>query len=404
MKRIIALMLAAVTCLVLLCACKKTETPPPITSDDTQNKEQNKEKEEDKVEKVYVDYSEKHRVNLYDIKDKITVNGRCTFDEETGIRVAWPNSGIELAGWFEGSVKLYFSNAAFLPVDFYVVIDGDYQNAKNITLAPTLAYATLGNLEKGYHTIGLYKVSGAQQDNICLNAIEYKGKLDEELLPKSIEIEVIGDSISCGTGLVSPNYDNDAYYSYGAILSRNLNAHLSIVAVPGWGLACGVKSFDNLIPKIYDLTCHFTKTGEKWDFANHNVDAVILNLGTNDYLQYANGDRTDLHKAFNDFLDTIRGNYPDARIYLAYGMMNKAFTEDFKRLVSERGDDKITVVDVAGNSAGIGGHPDADAHVKYAKQFEDILRKDFGIEDRAGEIGKVIREKTKLVTTVAPKE
>lgn len=404
MKRITALLLLLTMTLALLCSCtKKEQTLPPPPSTDTTEDGANS-KQEDKVQKIYVDYEEKHRVDLFDIKDKIKINGRCTSDKESGIRVAWPNSGIEFAGWFEGNIRLYFSNAAYLPVDFYVVIDGDYENAKNLTLSPTLSYASLGNLQRGYHTIGLYKVSGAQADNICLTAIEYKGKLDEEPLKKSMSIEIIGDSISCGTGLVSPNYDNDAYYSYGAMLSRSLNADLSIVAVPGWGLACGVKSFDNLIPKIYDLTCHFTHTGEKWDFANNQVDAVIFNLGTNDYLQYANADRTDLHKAFRDFFDTLRECYPEARIYVAYGMMNRVFKDDFKMLVEERNDDKITIVDVPANGAGIGGHPDAEAHVKYARQFEEILRKDFGITDRAGEIGKIIREKTKLVTTVAPEK
>ena len=402
MKRIISLILVLVAILTLMCSCSKpNDTPPPPVTDE--KTEEDKKTDEEKEEKIYVDYSAKQRLELYDIKDKITVNGRCTYDEERGILTAWPNSGVEFAGWFDGSIRLYFTTP-MKPVDFYVVVDGDYENAKTVSLSPTLSYVTLASVKKGYHTIGIYKVDGAQSSSQYLTSIEFKGKLDEEALPKNLKIEVIGDSISCGTGLVSPNYDNDAYYSYGAILARNLNAHLSIVAVPGWGLACGVKSFDNLIPKIYDLTCHFTHTGEKWDFANNQVDAVIFNLGTNDYLQYANADRTDLHKAFRDFFDTLRECYPEARIYVAYGMMNRVFKDDFKMLVEERGDDKITIVDVAANAAGIGGHPDAEAHVKYARQFEEILRKDFGITDRAGEIGKIIREKNKLVTTVAPKE
>ncbi len=407
MKRFIALLLTLVMCLALLCACAKKEeqTPPPAT--DTQDKnEQTSDKEEEKVEKVYVDYSEKHKDNLYDIKDKIKVNGRCLFDEEKGILAAWPNSGIEVAGWFDGAIRLYFTASVYIPVPYYIVVDGEYQNAKTVEITPQKTFVTLANVEKGYHTIGIYKVNSANTNSsMYLTEIEYKGKLDKYPIEKSMKIEILGDSISCGIGLVSEKYDDDAFYSYGAIAARNLNADLSIVAVGGWGIACGVKSFENVIPGIFDLTCYFADEKQKWDFENNQVDAVIVNLGTNDYLEYANKeDRSELHTALKNFFDAIRKAYPDARIYMTYGMMNTAFKEDFKKIIAEHGDEKLEFVETFFNGGGIGNHPDAEAHVKYAKIFEDKICEDFGITDRVGEMSKLIREKNKLVTTVAPKE
>ncbi len=407
MKRFIALLLAFVMCFALLCSCAKKEqaqTPPPATDTQDKNEQADDKKEEEKVDKIYVDYSEKHKDNLYDIKDKIKINGRCLFDEEKGILAAWPNSGIEFAGWFDGNIRLYFTSSVYVPVPYYIVVDGDYENAKNVELTPQKTYVSLASVEKGYHTIGIYKADSANTNSsMYLTEIEYKGKLDEEPLPKSMKIEVLGDSISCGIGLVSPKYDDDAYYSYGAIAARNLNADLSIVAVGGWGIACGVKSFENVIPRIFDLTCYFADKEQKWDFENNQVDAVIVNLGTNDYLEYANKeDRSELHNALRNFFDAIRKAYPDARIYMTYGMMNTAFKEDFKNIIAERGDEKLEFVETFFNGGGIGNHPDAEAHVKYAKIFEDKIRADFGITDRAGEIGKIIREKNKLVTTTAP--
>lgn len=402
MKRIISLILVLIAILTLMCSCSKPNDtpPPPVTDEKTEEDKKNEEKEE---EKVYVDYSAKQRVEFYDVRDKIVVNGRCTYDKEHGVLTAWPNSGVEFSGWFDGSIRLYFTTP-MQPVNFYVVVDGDYEGAKNLSLSPSLSYATLANVKKGYHTIGIYKVDGAQSSNQYLTAIEFKGKLDEEPIPKKLKIEIIGDSISCGTGLVSPNYENDAYYSYGAILSRGLNAQLSIVAVPGWGISCGVKSFENVIPRIYKETCSFTRTGEQWDFAANQVDAVILNLGTNDYLEYVNSDRTKLLDDLDAFFDTIREAYPDARIYMTYGMMNRVFMDDFMDLIEARGDDKLKFVDNELNSSGKGGHPDAAAHLRYAKVFDEIIREDFGIVGGQGEIQKLITEKNKLVTTVTPKE
>lgn len=408
MKRLISLLLVLVLMLALLCACTKKEqqqqTPPPPANDIQIDGEQDNKKEEDKVEKVYVNYDEKQKLALYDIKDKIIVNGRCLFDEESGILAAWPNSGIEFSGWFDGGIRLYFKAPTRI-VDFYVVVDGDYENPKTVSITPSLSFVTLANVERGYHTIGIYKVEGAQASSQYLTSIEFKGKLDETTpLAKELEIEVIGDSISCGVGLVSAKYDDDAYYSYGAILARNLNARLSVVAVPGWGLACGVNNYDHVVPSIYDLTCYFASETEKWDFANNQKDVVIINLGTNDYLAYANSDRTDFRKALKDFIGTVRQCYPKAKIYVTYGMMNVAFREDFETIIPEFGDENIEYIHSAFNGAGIGNHPSAEAHVKYARNFDEKIRNDLGVSGGAGEIAKLIREKNKLVTTVAPKE
>lgn len=407
MKRTITFLLALVMCLALLCSCTKKEeakTPPP-TSDTQDKTEQTDDKnEEQKVEKIHVDYSEKHKDNLYDIKDKIKINGRCNLDEEKGILAAWSNSGFEIAGWFDGSIRLFFTTSSYLPIPFYVVVDGDYENAKPVELSTQKTYVTLATVERGYHTISLCKVEGAKVNSVYLTEIEYKGKLDEEPLPKSMKIELIGASTASGVGLVSPNYNDDAFYSYSAIAARNLNADLSVVAVSGWGIACGITNFENVIPRIYDRTCYFTDEEEKWDFANNQVDAVIINLGTNDYTQYANGDRTDLHNALRKFFDTLRECYPEARIYMSYGMMNSVFKDDFKAIIAERGDEKIQFVDLFYNADGIDGHPNAASHVQYAKIYEDKIREDFGITDKPEDIKELIKEKNKLVTTVKPKE
>ncbi len=341
-----------------------------------------------------ISYDKKQRVSLFDIKDKIRVNGRCGYDEKNGIRVAWPYSGIEFSGWFDADVKLYFNHTAEESVDFYVAVDGDYANAENISLPSELSCVTLANFERGYHSIGLYKVTGAQKDNVWLSFIEYSGELDTEPLPKSLKLEIIGDSISCGTGLISPNYDNDAYYSYGAMLARDLNAELSIVAVPGWGIACGVSNFDNVVPRIYDRTCYFTDEKQLWDFENRQVDAVILNLGTNDWLQYAhNDDRSELHAALRKFLDTIRNCYPNASVYMTYGMMNDAFEEDFKRIIAERNDAKMTIFRSSYNGKGVGGHPCAEAHVGYANKFKEILCGDLALTVQSDTVAAYVKEK-----------
>lgn len=403
MKRITAVILLIFLIIPFVCACKSqnNETITPNINDKDSN-----EKEEETVQKIYIDYEAKQKIGLYDIKDKLLVNGRCSFTEEKGLQCYWSNSGFEIGGWFKGQFKIYFSlDLTKTPVNFCIVVDGEQENPKYVTLNENLSAITLPNLPRGYHTIAIYKVDEGSRNHAYFNAIEFYGKLDDEPLEKSLKIETIGDSISAGLGIKSPQgLDDDAFCSYTAKIARNLNAQSSVLAIGGWGLSCGVTNYDKVMPKIFDFVCSVQGNRNEWDFENNQVDVVILNLGTNDWLQYHDKDRTELHKAANAFLDKLRSVYPDAMIYWTYGMMNTDFVEDFKNIIANKNDEKIKFVDVFVNSSGLGGHPDNYAHQEYAKIIEKVIREDLNYEEGILDIQKTIREKNKLVTTIKPKE
>lgn len=363
MKRFICLALAVIICIAAFTACEKKNG----TVEEEKPEEKTQEKEETKVEKIEVDFSQKHIDKFTDIKDKITVFGRSPIDEK-GLLTSWSNSGFEVSGYFSGTLKVYYS--MITPgIHYHTTVDGKGDNF--ITIADDMNYFVAARFDKpGYHTVSVYKSEEATTNYFYLTAIEYKGMLDDKPLPKTMNIEIIGDSISCGTGLNAPNgLTHDAFYSYGSILGRDLNANVSVVAVSGWGLSCGITDYNKVVPKIYDETAHFTEHTEKWDFENNKADVVIVNLGTNDYTKYANSDRTELYDNANAFFDKLRSYYPDAYILFTYGMMSRIFIDDFKKIVAERNDPKLEYFEVDADTSGWGSHPDYNAHAQYAKLF-----------------------------------
>ena len=101
-------------------------------------------------------------------------------------------------------------------------------------------------------------------------------------------IEFIGDSITCGYGnedMDPPLHDGDRvrYSAYGAIAARNTKAAAHIIAWSGKGAAkncCGDTS--ELMPELYRRTIP-QDSASQWDFTSWIADAVVINLGTNDF-------------------------------------------------------------------------------------------------------------------------
>ena len=75
----------------------------------------------------------------------------------------------------------------------------------------------------------------------------------------------------------------------------HVNADANIVAASGWGVVQGGDNPAANIPSIYDFTNGMWNNQEKWDFAAHKQDVVVISLGTNDY-QLASERREEFFK------------------------------------------------------------------------------------------------------------
>lgn len=215
--------------------------------------------------------------------------------------------------------------------------------------------------------------------------------------PMTRRLEVIGDSISCGYGDEAANQQvhfspatENAYLAYGAIAARTLGAQYVCIA---WS---GRKMWPNdTIPAVYDLTLP-TDPASRWEFRSPPPDAVLINLGTNDFA-HENPDQRQWTAAYEAFVHHVRSYYPNAMVYLAAGtMMSDAWPVGHQAMTTLRrylrqieadlragGDRRVRLIDFGtqdGLADGLGAdyHPSLQTHRKMAAKLVAALEADLG--------------------------
>lgn len=208
-----------------------------------------------------------------------------------------------------------------------VIIDGK-PGARLVTRANEERYVAAEGLPPGEHRIEVHRLTEALFGKTQFLGLEIlQGELLENAASPKRRIEVVGDSISCGYGNegqspdcpFSPATENH-YLSYGALLARSLGASLSTVAWSGRGV---VKNYDGgageKMGVLYDRVLpEEPKSGQqpKGDF-----DAVLVNLGTNDFSTDPDPAEDDFVSAYVELLTKIRSRSPRALILCTIGPM-----------------------------------------------------------------------------------
>src|SRR5262249_46492585 len=149
------------------------------------------------------------------------------------------------------------------------------------------------------------------------------------------------------------------YQSYGAMAARAVGAELHTIAWSGRGMLCNygddAQSCSDPLPNIYDRTLP-TQNGSRWDFTRYQPDAVVINLGTNDYSTNVDPSPADFTAAYRGFLQHLRDVYPDALILCTCGPM--LYGTDLEQVrgyiadaITATGDAKIKSFDIPSQSA-----------------------------------------------------
>jgi len=139
--------------------------------------------------------------------------------------------------------------------------------------------------------------------------------------PNARQIEVVGDSITCGYGNEGANQNEhftpateNAYMSYASIAARDLSADPVLIA---WS---GRKMWpDDTMPSIYDLVLPTDPTST-YEFRQPGPQAVVINLATNDFGK-GNPAEKEWTGAYEDFIRRVWSHYPKAEIYMTMGSM-----------------------------------------------------------------------------------
>lgn len=225
--------------------------------------------------------------------------------------------------------------------------------------------------------------------------IDVVGLRCEKLLPLPAKpkrkIEYYGDSITTGTGMDLSSIPCDkgqwfdqhnAYMSYGARTSRNLNAQWQITAQAGIGLVHSCCSMAVTLPDVYDKVFIAGNTGN-WGFEKYQPQVVTICIGQNDGKQ----DSVLFCGAYVNFIKKLRSVYPETSIIcLGSPMADSALTvmlthyiTGITNYMNSAGDKRVYRYFFKGRyHSGCGGHPDLDEHQLIADELTAYIKK---IED-----------------------
>lgn len=152
---------------------------------------------------------------------------------------------------------------------------------------------------------------------------------------KELCIGFIGDSITCAYGVEGAQGESfktgteNFAKSYAYLTAAQLGADYQTCCYSGHGIvsgytADGAKNAESLIPDCYDVNSKFYLYGDKWGFSVRPLDAVVINLGTND-INYVAADPDTRNAEFIEgyvaFLETVHTSCPDAAIVCTVGTM-----------------------------------------------------------------------------------
>jgi lysophospholipase L1-like esterase len=272
--------------------------------------------------------------------------------------MAWSGSAVDVR--FRGtkvSVHLHGDanqlNGTPVQNEFSVTLDG--QALAKLKIDPTNdTYVLKDSVAAGMdHEITIFKETEAQIGVVTFSGFDFgDGSM---VLPSRVvtrHLEFIGDSITCGYGVLGANnmctYSSDTQEeskAFGALTATALSAQGSYICYSGKGVyRNNDNTTTNTMRDLYPLT--LPDGNLTWDFtAAPHPDAVVINLGTNDFA-YGTPipDMAMFVNAYKSLVTTVRSKHPNAYILLTLGPMLGDFDADVPmRLTTARTDIQAVV-------------------------------------------------------------
>ncbi|KAF2070880.1 hypothetical protein CYY_007798 [Polysphondylium violaceum] len=256
-----------------------------------------------------------------------------------------------------------------------------YSISETVSLDPTQTY-NITFIKRSEAEIGISTFYGFLVDN------------GASLLPypkaRGRAIEFIGDSITCGYGMIGvppcsfqPDQE-DITLTYGGIIAQELNAQFYVEAWSGKGIVKNYGSTtipsNETFPELYPLTIP-TQSTDYWDFNDFLPDAVVINLGSNDYEQLPHPSQHLFESTFIEFINYISTKYSDKpTIFLICGpMIGNPCCQYIQNIAVAISAVYIDMQDILKpNDYGCAGHPGVEGHAKMAAIALPIIQKNMG--------------------------
>lgn len=256
--------------------------------------------------------------------------------------------------WTTGSGNLYFQ-----------------VNGKTTVLVPAIP--------AGKHTVRIVKVTGHTLATAQLYSMSYYGTLVETApADNDLYIEFIGDSISCGWGVIGAHDGSysaqDGSLAYPYMLAQKLNADYAVTALSGQGVIYHGTTIPNMTDG-YLLSSPLRDGTQAYGF-ERKANMVVINMGTNDFSKKNSDTITEetFAEAYKALINTIREkNGADCKIVCLYNTMNDTFSSSILTVCRELGGQNAGIYTFKMNKAA-SGHPTALENEAYVKALEPILK------------------------------
>ena len=245
------------------------------------------------------------------------------------------------------------------------------------------------------HTIRVVKFTEAGMSYVGLTVLNYDGELlpvPEDTRTKAL---FIGDSITCGFGVLgAPDAeytlrDEDGELSYAGVLAKRMNWNAEWVSVSGHGMFAEYTGDpENVLPREFPYTNWFYDKEIREDYSRFQPDIVVINLGTNDQdpMKANPWVRKGFLSKYETFLYTLRIAYPKAKILCVLGTLAPGMfplVEQVIEKVKKEGMEEVYGLELPFHDVehdGMAcGHPSKITHEKDAKRIEDFVRSYMGL-------------------------
>ncbi|MBE6683991.1 MAG: hypothetical protein E7595_07620 [Ruminococcaceae bacterium] len=315
--------------------------------------------------------------------EMIRIRGRHT-EIDGLLAFDWTNSGFAFNFSGTGFIISLGEYSADAPAYVKIIIDG--KQRQRFAVVNGSEKLIIEGLSDSRHRVEVLKVTEGES-KLLFDTVTLLGNgasLRNPPFNNPRKIEFIGDSITCGYGVLGLSsdptyltYQQDGTYGYAYLTAEKLGAEGRYISISGKGIVCNCNGdrTDIKAGEYYNLV---SRTG---DVCNDGwqADVVVINIGTNDCGGPAPDD--EFSDAAKDLIAKVRARYPEAHIVWMYGMMSQLYVKVLRKTISEvaKQDEKVHflyVDTIFGNESetGANGHPNVRASIRASTKLAKKIR------------------------------
>jgi lysophospholipase L1-like esterase len=333
---------------------------------------------------------------------ELRFSGRVDRREAQGPRIAW--GGTSLTVRFTGtSLGLRLLDLPKVeehaPNRFRFSVDGAPFRDLYVGEGPML-YRVAEGLSEGEHVLRLEKETESVVGETRFLGLELDPGARLLPAPPALmrRLEFIGDSGLTGYGIegkdeqCSFNVETQrSSLTWPTLTALALGAEASVIAFSGKGVAVNYANDPTpTLPQLYERTLPH-REDSRWDFTSWVPDAVVIQLGANDFWKEHPGEER-FRTAYRALVDGIRGHHPHAHIVCLLGSgISDSHPKDVqarthaRALISsvveslrQAGDSRVHFAEVPpkleDEGFGCDWHPSRKTHQRTAEQMTPFLR------------------------------